>query len=258
MPRTGAAPSRPIRKSDLLLGWRASDLSLNAYTGQTGRILTQSSAGGADVPGEIQGRNGSTVVAGRAQPRWEQIVSRGNAVMLGLQQDASGKDIEMFEIAFPLKVMSLSLWLRVWPGYTAGSSVTGNRWLALLGNDPNTSGGYLGILRTGLNWYGRRVRVAATIESLIADAGAAVWPLELLVTLAASGTTGTIQLSTRTSAATPVVTVGPAEAGGTNMVITTETWGNSNLYLATTAHHSYEAIKLARNVHTFASIDALT
>ncbi len=249
---TGAGPSRIRRKSDLLFGWRSSDLSLDAYTGQVG---TPNPFIVGVVPATIEGRNGVTVTAGVGQPRWEQAAARGTITRLAVEGEVAGQVVEQYIHPFALRVQALSLYWRVWPMYTVGQNLAQVAYGPMIGQ-ATTGGGWLGLRRIGTDWQATRKRGAVEITSTLTDVGS-VFPLDVLVTMTPGGT---VVLSLRDATSTRVGT-GPTDV---NMAITTETWGGSLFgfcgiqgLVAPGGRWWYEVIKIARGVQSFTSMDLL-
>lgn len=253
----GANPSRLIRPSSLLFGWRASDVSLDAYTGQVGTLVALVNPGA--VPSTIQGRNGAVITAGEAQPRFEQVAARGNITRLVLEGEVTGQDVEQLYYPWPLKIMAMSVWVRIWPFYAAGSSQAQPWYAITLGNDTG-GGGRLTLRRTGTNWEALRQRGAASLSSSFSESGSTTYPIDLLITLSAAGV---LQLLSRD--AVGLIQNGTASAADANMTITTESWAGSILQLngitglvLPGGQWRYENIKIARGVQTMTSIDLLS
>jgi hypothetical protein len=258
---TGAVSSRPIRQSDLVFGWRASGFGkdspsgLDAYTGQVASYTASPSIS----PGMIEGRNGSLLVPGRGMPRFEQALSRGGVTRLVLEGEVIDRDVENVSYPWPLLVMSLSVYVRLWPLYAAGASVSFDSWAWILGN-ATTDGGLLGLCRVGTNWQARRIRGGTEIAAAFVEPAAIVFPVDLLVTLSSGGQ---ISLYSRDAASPPVLRNGTLQPTDANMMIPTEPWAGNVFSLAGAGSRlggrwRYENLKIARGVHTFASIDALS
>lgn len=247
---TGAGSQRLARNSQLLFYWHARRGSLVAYTGQVGRFLVVASG----VNHFINGRNGGAgVVAGNGQPRFQQIVSEGTVTRLSLRGDDAPSDVERVEWDWPLKVMALTVYIKCYPVYTPGQNLPDDRRLLGLG-DGTTSGGELIIERNTTEWRALRKRSAATITSQVAEAGGSVFPMEVLVTLAAGGV---LTINSRTAAG--VVLTDATPATDANMLIATELWATSKLYLGGAAGGNFrsETIKIARGIKTFPQMDLL-
>lgn len=234
-----------------MFGWQSRFGTLDAYTGQTGFL-------GIDLAGlsagQIIGRNNVSLAVGHAMPRWEQPPSRGSVTRLLLEGGVAGQDSERLEYAWPLKVMAISLYWKVYPLYTPNQNLAAPVWLSLLGN-LNESGGYLAVRRVNQDWQVQRGRGATILAPGFTEPANTVFPIELLVTQSSGGT---ISIFWRDAG-------GHSGAGGTtptdaNMAITTESWGGGKFFLSGGdggGKFALEAVKVARGVQTFQSIDTL-
>jgi hypothetical protein len=244
---TGAGPQRPMRKSQLIFGWDSRYGTLDAYTGQVGRFLVVTPVGAPTV----DGRNGVTAQGGHGMPRWEQLTSQGLIPRLTIVADDGAKDVERIEWDWPLKVMSLSIYVKVYPLYTPGQSLGSTRNLLSLGS-ADTGGGSLTLRRTTTQWSAFRQRQGTATGSSITEPGTAVFPVEVLGTLSSGGE---LSLHYRDAASTPDLRSGTPETNA-NMMIPTESWAGNILYASGGAYRM-EKIKIARGVQSFASMDLL-
>lgn len=260
-PPTGASAYRGRRSSRLLFGWHAKYGTLDAHTGQVGLLTTEN----LGTIGSVEGRNGASasVVAAHAVPRFVQRASEGYVTRLALEGSIAGQDRERLEYSWPQKVFGLSIYVRVYPMYAPGANLVDLEYLLMLGNrgGAGTGGGYFGLYRTGTTWQVRRERNAVAIVSLFTEPAAAVFPIDLLATMTDSGT---VQLFSRDAAVPSVLRSGSAVTDP-NMAIGSEQWADNKLVLATAGVNGFiggrwrlEEVKIARGVHTFSSIDALS
>jgi hypothetical protein len=250
-PTLGPISVRDAPSSDLLHWWNAADGTVDARTGQKGNFFSTYSI--TDVPGLIVGRNGATVQAGHNQPRFIQDLTQGDVTRLELVGDVGGQDVERIEWPnWGRGIIPISYLIKAWPLYAPGATLgAGNRQLLSLGN-ADTGGGSLSVYRAGNQWVARRGRPGSSWTSALVEPGTAVFPLLVLVTLTILGT---LQISIRDSAATPVTTVA-ASITDINMMLAGERWAGDILYSSGGAYR-LEEIKIAENVHTFTSLGAL-
>lgn len=257
---TGAAPQRGLRSSRLIFGWTTRWCfrrgNLDAYTGQVGTYSVVINTGA--VPTTITGRNGAAVQAGYGHPRWEQRTAQDTVSRLALSGEVTGLVVEQLAFPWPLKVMAMTALVRLWPNYTAGSSVSPAAHALTLGQG-TTGGGRLTLRRNGTSWSAVRERQGVSIESSFVEPGGTPYPIDLLISLTSGGA---LTLSGRSSAGT--VTVGNT---ATNAVMTTVTdiWTDSSLtFNGTTGlvlpggKWWYELVRIARGTKTYAQMDELS
>lgn len=249
--RTGASGHRIEPPSDLLFRWRARRLSVDAETGQAATF--DALADSADIPGGVYGRNGNQLTAGHAQPRFHQKPIEGSITRLSVTADTAGQDVERWSFPWPLKIFPLSIYVRLFPGYVPGASVTGSPWVTMIGN-ATTQGGYMGIRRLGTAWQGVRFRAAANLVSEFTEPAGAVFPMEVMLTL---NTGGVLQLLTK-DAATPSVSRNGAVVTDATMLTAGENWGTNLLIIGAEGRYAYEEIKIARAVQSFDSMALLS
>ena len=254
--RTGAAPQRGRRSSQLIFGWRARDGELDAYTGQVAELSVWSSG---PLTGPVNGRNGSTVLAGHAMPRWEQTAATGNITRLRVEGNVTGQDQERLAYPFPLRVMPLSIYVRAWPIDAPGVALGSNQGLISLGNDP-AGGGTMYVYRDGTVWGMTRRKSGSTVSNTIfVEPVGTSYPIELLATLASNGV---MQLLSRD--ALGVLRNSNATSADASLCVLTDLWAGSTLYLATAGsfvnggNMRLETVKIARGVLSFSQMDLLS
>jgi hypothetical protein len=252
---SGAAPQRGLRKSQLLLNWKSRLCSLVADTGQVGVFTPFFS--GVNAPGNVLGRNGTPIVAGHGQPRWEQHADSGNITRLLLEGEVPLRQSENVVMPWPLKVSAIALEWLVWPMYAPGENIGSAAYGPMIGT-ATTGGGWFGIRRLGTDWHAVRKRGGVEIVSAVTDIGS-VFPIYVLATL---GLGGVLTISTRD--ATTQVRTG-ASTTDANMLIATETWGNSQFsfcgvqgLVAPGGRWRYELLKVPRGVKTFPQLDLMS
>jgi hypothetical protein len=245
----GAGPLRMISPSDLIFGWRARLGTLDAYTGQAG--VLQPTTLGIAPPHASRGLG--TMLGGHGVPRFDQELAYGTTPRLLLER-ISTFDLEQVQFAWPLKVMPISIFLRLIPGWAAGTN-TGISSFALQLGEP-TAGGYIVVGRVNNTWLATRTRSGSSITTSFVESGTTVYPIDVLVTFSGTG-----QLALSTRDATGLIQVGTTTPTDAAMANQAEFWGNSIMYLLTGdlgGRFWYETIKIAREVQTFATMDLLS
>jgi hypothetical protein len=263
----GVVSTRPARQSKLMFHWRARHLSLNAETGQVGTFSVDAELTD-DLP-LVEGRDGGETVMGRGMPRWVQSPSRGYRTQLGVQGNTAGYDKEALSFPWPLKVQAMSAYVRFWPEHDPGDDMlTLANGIFQLGESID-QGGHFTIYRTmsSKSWIARRTKTPGTIheESVVAESLTAVWPLEILATLADDITPGhaqgDLQISTRDAAGQILVGTLVNDPG---IGVRTDSFSSDILYIATGNKVAFaqlpgwlEEVKIARGWKTFAEMDEL-
>jgi hypothetical protein len=250
----GALPRTIGRRSRLAYHWRAADATIDALSGHVGTFTVVPA-----TPYTIEGRNGVAVGAGHGQPRFEQVASRGNVVRL-VTENLAGSSVENLTYDFALNVQSISMCWRVFPVYAVGTNLASPVYGPMLGTD-NIDGGLMTIGRNGTNWVGQRHLGASSPTATLSDVGL-VYPVDLLFTY--DNVAAQAQLWLRDSSPTPILRNSSLVTDSPDW-LSVFPWGNSKLTLNGAGTISWpggrwrhEYLKVARGIHTFASIDLLS
>jgi hypothetical protein len=169
----GRAPKRVGRTANALLLWRASDLNVQAVTGQVGTFSRAGTSGGVDY-------KGVGYVAVEDQPAWTMFSGRS---ALNMTDD----DSLFWPILFnpPVIGETMTMLVELDPTWARTGGVTGAPGIA-------TVGGGTGLLADGKAAWD--IRRSATAGNITVRAGVGATPTVLDVPVPA---TGTIQVLTR-------------------------------------------------------------